>query len=336
MTKPRSEQTAQLLAERTCFCLSSNYLFALRLVKRPSLGLAIMARFSKGNWASLTDLSLIDCGLGAQGISHLVRTHCPKLQRLNLYQYGLDAEASWCATGTWTCLTELRLGSNPKFDAQAMAHLATASWPLQKLLLNQCDWPAAAMSSLATASWTAIQYLKLSRNTLDAGAMRHLVAAKLPMLGKLELTRAGIDAAGALWLALVCWPLLEDLQLSYNCLDATAMRYLAKGAWPLLWSLKLAGNRCGRCGVRELTYGSWHQLRFLHLPLRMLRGLSATVLDLNSELVSQLRRDAQTRNVYVTRKVRDGDPWQSLDRVLVSCYPNGNASFAATRCNLGA
>ena len=58
--------------------------FSLTDVQLPTLGTAIVAQLSKGNWSSLQSLSLPQCRLNAQGV--LLLTH-GKWPALRIYMY---------------------------------------------------------------------------------------------------------------------------------------------------------------------------------------------------------------------------------------------------------
>lgn len=231
--------------------------FSLQNGKLPAFSIAIIAQLTKGNWTSLTSLSLGDCGLSAQGVSLLIQGNWPALKTLHLTQNCLDAEAmALLAKGNWPLLSNLQLCYNPILNTVAIRHLSAATWSLRdlglsytpvsaamaielaklqqlcnltKTCLENTGMTAASMSELSRADWPLLGHFDISRNDLDAAALHHLGMMCVPQLEVLALAWANITSQGAYWLAQVSRPLLKSLDLSYNELDAEAARHIASG-----------------------------------------------------------------------------------------------------------
>ncbi|KAL3151642.1 hypothetical protein ABBQ38_012632 [Trebouxia sp. C0009 RCD-2024] len=296
-----------------------------------ALSMATVAEISKGNWSSLTSVSLQQCRLGSQGLSILVQADWPGLQHLDVSRNCIDAGGmALLAKGNWPLLTQLGLSSNHSIDAVAIAHLSATKWPLEELRLGRmlitaagaaelaklqlprlanislcgAGLTAAAMSGLAEAEWLRLSSLSISFNNLDAAAMQHLFRMQLPALELLDLTHANLTEEGAYWLALGRWPLLSILNLSDNKLNAKGVEHITSGVWPNLQCLSLDGNPIGDGGAQQLTKGDWPLLHRLTVGLGMLEMRhSAVCLGLDSDKVQGLKCDTIHLVMYLERNV---------------------------------
>lgn len=101
--------------------------------KLPALGVAIIAQLAKIGYPSLFGLKLPQCGLSAQGCLHLNQGNWPALKYLDMTNNEIDVEGMALLTkANWCRLQTLQLSYNPGLDAEAIAHLSAAQWPLRK------------------------------------------------------------------------------------------------------------------------------------------------------------------------------------------------------------
>ena len=150
--------------------------FLVNNVRLHSLGLAIMASFTKSNWPLLTDLKLTNYKLDSQGTSFLIQGRFPKLKRLDLSQNCLDHEAmALLVRGNWPSLQSLDFGFNPSLNSKAIAHLSATHWPLETLIKSDLSITYSMASALAKLQLPHLMYLGLDQTSMTTAAMSGLL-----------------------------------------------------------------------------------------------------------------------------------------------------------------
>ncbi|KAL0047457.1 hypothetical protein WJX82_003851 [Trebouxia sp. C0006] len=101
----------------------------LTQVKSSSMGLAVVAQLSQGDWPLLTSLDLSDNKLGADSMLEVIKGKFPALESLDVSSNKLDVEAMrQLVKGDWPTLMYLWLSINPLLNAEGIQQLSHAKW----------------------------------------------------------------------------------------------------------------------------------------------------------------------------------------------------------------
>lgn len=315
-------------------------------VKSSSMGLAVMAQLSQGDWPLLTSLDLSDNKLGADSMSEIITGKFPALESLDVSSNKLDVEAMrQLVKGDWPTLKYLWLSINPLLNADGIKQLSGAKWGqlhdlslsytpvtadmmeelvklplarLKTLSLSGCGLDVPAVSVLARANWPTLRSLRLTENRLPAEAVSQLNRGRFPALRLLDLSNCKMDAASMQCLIQGDWPLLEDIDLSYNLLDTEAIKYLLKARWTSLTNLSLNHNTFDVHAVEDLTTGDWPLLRFLCLDFQVLNTVNAGMLGVCMDELKEFDNEKARTDSCVVQISRDRTSlWRKLKHVLV-------------------
>lgn len=318
----------------------------LSQVKSSSMGLAVMAQLSQGDWPLLTSLDLSDNKLGADSMSEITKRKFPALESLDVSSNKLDVEAMrQLVKGDWPTLKYLWLSINPLLNAEGIKQLASAKWSqlhdlslsytsvtaemmeelvklplprLKTLSLSGCGLDVPAVSVLARANWPALRSLRLTENRLPAEAVSQLIRGRFPALRLLDLANCKMDAASVQCLIQGDWPLLEDIDMSYNQLDTEAIKYLLKPQWTSMTNLSLNHNTFDVHAVEDLTTGDWPLLRFLCLDFQVLNTANAGMLGICMDELKEFENEKARTQSCVVQISRDCTSlWRKLKHVLV-------------------
>ena len=318
----------------------------LTQVKSSSMGLAVVAQLSQGDWPLLTSLDLSDNKLGADSMSEVIKGNFPALESLDVSSNKLDVEAMrQLVKGDWPTLKYLWLSINPLLNAEGIKQLSHAKWgqlhdmslsytsvtadmmeelvklPLPKLKtlsLSGCGLEVAAVSVLARAHWPALRSLRLTENRLPAEAVSQLIRGRFPALRLLDLSNCKMNAASMQCLIQGDWPLLEDIDLSYNQLDSEAIQYLLKPRWTSMTNLSLNHNTFDVHAVEDLTNGDWPLLRFLCLDFQALNAVNTGMLGICMDELKEFENEkARTKSCVVQISRDHTSLWRKLKHVLV-------------------
>ncbi|MCA9564985.1 MAG: hypothetical protein KC561_15920, partial [Myxococcales bacterium] len=183
---------------------------------------------------SLSRLNLSACGLGAEGLEHIVNASWfSQLTVLDISQSQIDAAAAAVLANAGSGkLEELRVAKTPELDDVAVQSLAAAALPtLATVDLQEGGFSNAGLSALASAAWPALRSLNLwnlSGQCGDAGARAladswaHETVASLN-LGACEIGNAGVQALAEN----EKFASVHDLNLERSKFEAEGMRTLA-------------------------------------------------------------------------------------------------------------
>lgn len=194
-------------------------------------------------------------GFGTGAMSQMVAGNWPALRELDLSNNKLGTAATSLLSNVDWPLEKLNL-SDSKMDVNAIEHLLQGRWPtLTRLTLRRCKLNAQTVAVLGKAQWP-LKQLDLGHNSLDVQAVAHLARGNWPDLERLVLAGNPLTAEAVTQLCHADWPLLVSLDISccpfYFYTDLREITNLCKAHWPGLSNLDLHGVGCSATQKRYL------------------------------------------------------------------------------------
>ena len=200
---PCTRVAAQQLAYQMRIRWPSMSLFATSL-GRPAddsndFGPEVVSQLVQGSWTSLWRLCLARCELKGKDFLLLSQGDWPNLANLDVSGNSLDAEGmALLANGNWPLLANIRLSFSSTLDANVVAHLSAAEWPIQHLAIPNTPFNADMAANLAHLKYPNLRSLFLVDSALTAAAMSELARADWPSLRMLIVGHDDLDAMSVL------------------------------------------------------------------------------------------------------------------------------------------
>lgn len=251
------------------------YLWKLDL---PGLHSAVMTQLGEGRWVAVRHLDLTRVQLTAAKWLTLSQGSCPNLPSLSITGCDIDADAmALLGKADWP-LQGLYISHEPALDAVAISHLSVAKYSVTELMLSDITITAAMAAELAKLKLPHLNIIILVAIEMTAAAVAELSQADWPELQHLELSDSHLDASALQHLSAMPLLALTRLILTDAHITGNGSFWIGQGSWPRLEELCLEGNLLDCAGLQEVLCGKWPSLRSFCISLDMLQMRESIVL----------------------------------------------------------